>query len=113
MGEEMLASGLPIKTTAIGHLYANELRDIRARRARLRIEAASLPGEAERIEPCVDHGTVGLALSGGGIRSATFSLGVLQAMARLDQLRFVDYLSAVSGGGYIGSCAASLLSAEP
>jgi len=45
----------------------------------------------------------GLALSGGGIRSATFSLGVLQRLARARLLERVDYLSTVSGGGYIGS----------
>ncbi len=46
---------------------------------------------------------MGLALSGGGIRSATFSLGVMQALAEKDVLRKMDYLSTVSGGGYIGS----------
>jgi len=46
---------------------------------------------------------VGLAFSGGGIRSATFNLGVLQALAELKLLGRVDYLSTVSGGGYIGS----------
>ncbi len=46
---------------------------------------------------------VGLALSGGGIRSATFNLGLLQAMWRFNVLNQVDYLSTVSGGGYIGS----------
>jgi len=45
----------------------------------------------------------GLAFSGGGIRSATFNLGILQALERLGALRHVDYLSTVSGGGYIGS----------
>ncbi len=45
----------------------------------------------------------GLALSGGGIRSATFSLGIMQALAGHGLLRKVDYLSTVSGGGYIGS----------
>src|SRR6266545_4572818 len=44
----------------------------------------------------------GLALSGGGIRSATFNLGLLQAFAQLGVLRQVDYLSTVSGGGYVG-----------
>ena len=48
-------------------------------------------------------GLVGLAFSGGGIRSATFNLGVLQALAERKVLRTVDYLSTVSGGGYIGS----------
>src|SRR5690242_5431294 len=46
---------------------------------------------------------MGLAFSGGGIRSATFNLGVLQALAQLKLLRQFDYLSTVSGGGYIGS----------
>jgi predicted acylesterase/phospholipase RssA len=45
----------------------------------------------------------GLAFSGGGIRSATFNLGVLQGLAQGNCLRGVDYLSTVSGGGYIGS----------
>ena len=63
-------------------------------------------------------GAWGLALSGGGIRSATFSLGVLQALAQaeLDDgkgrktawLRLFDYLSTVSGGGYLGAFFASL-----
>jgi hypothetical protein len=44
-----------------------------------------------------------LCLSGGGIRSATFNLGILQRLARLGLLTKIDYLSTVSGGGYIGS----------
>ena len=51
----------------------------------------------------VRMGGVGLALSGGGIRSATFGLGVLQALARERLLHKVDYLSSVSGGGYVAS----------
>jgi hypothetical protein len=45
---------------------------------------------------------VGLALSGGGMRSAAVCLGALQALNHNDALRNVDYLSTVSGGGYIG-----------
>ena len=48
-------------------------------------------------------GTVGLAFSGGGIRSATFNLGFLQGAAALGLLKQFDYLSTVSGGGYIGT----------
>jgi hypothetical protein len=44
---------------------------------------------------------LGLCFSGGGIRSATFNLGILQGLARLNVLEHVDYLSSVSGGGYI------------
>lgn len=46
---------------------------------------------------------VGLAFSGGGIRSATFNLGILQALKSLDLLKHIHYLSTVSGGGYIGA----------
>src|SRR5262245_3344993 len=56
---------------------------------------------------------VGLALSGGGIRSATFSLGVLQAMHDLGALRSVDYLSTVSGGGFCGSWWSAWLQRQP
>src|SRR5437667_11440459 len=51
---------------------------------------------------------IGLAFSGGGIRSATFNLGILQALATRDLLRGFDYLSTVSGGGFIGSWLAAL-----
>jgi len=44
-----------------------------------------------------------LCISGGGIRSATFALGALQELGRLGLLTQFDYLSTVSGGGYIGS----------
>ncbi len=46
---------------------------------------------------------IGLAISGGGIRSASFGLGVMQALVQRGVLEKVDYLSTVSGGGYIGS----------
>lgn len=47
--------------------------------------------------------TVALCLSGGGIRSATFSLGVLQGLAKQGLLGRFHYLSSVSGGGYIST----------
>ncbi len=85
-----------------------------------------------------DGGDYALALSGGGIRSATFSLGVMQALCKVpvppvhgaddeepphlpdgtpptadrrpfhDLLSRFDYLSSVSGGGYTGSFFCSL-----
>ncbi len=45
----------------------------------------------------------GLAISGGGIRSAAFGMGVLQGLAASKILSKIHYLSTVSGGGYIGS----------
>ncbi len=44
----------------------------------------------------------GLALSGGGIRSATYNLGLVQGLNRLELLGAFDYVSTVSGGGYLG-----------
>ena len=46
---------------------------------------------------------LGLALSGGGIRSASFAMGVTQALDKYQLFDEVDYLSTVSGGGYMGS----------
>ncbi len=57
----------------------------------------------------LQHDLVGLAFSGGGIRSATFNLGVLQALAKLKILHYVNYLSTVSGGGYIGGWLAAMI----
>jgi hypothetical protein len=68
--------------------------------------AERLAIEARRATYCLPvdktH-SVGLALSGGGMRSATFSLGVLIALGKRNLLPQFDYLSTVSGGGYLGS----------
>lgn len=56
---------------------------------------------------------LGLCFSGGGIRSATFCLGVLHALAELRILTRIDYLSTVSGGGYIGSWLTAWCSRTP
>jgi predicted acylesterase/phospholipase RssA len=67
-------------------------------------EAASKQARAARGEDAANiNAPVGLALSGGGIRSATFCLGVIQAFAQCDKLKKINYLSTVSGGGYVGS----------
>ncbi len=67
---------------------------------------------------------MGLAISGGGIRSATFSLGIIQRLAERQWpdgdphedgsglLKHLDYLSTVSGGGYIGSWLLSWIQRE-
>jgi len=46
---------------------------------------------------------VGVACSGGGIRSATVCLGFFQALAKRKLLQRVDYISTISGGGYFGA----------
>src|SRR5438034_2637663 len=54
-----------------------------------------------------------LCISGGGIRSATFGLGVLQGLARCGLLSKFHYLSTVSGGGYIGSWLSAWIKNHP
>jgi hypothetical protein len=51
----------------------------------------------------------GLALSGGGIRSATFCLGLLRSLAQSKALQRFDEMSTVSGGGYVGSMLGKML----
>src|ERR1043165_3371519 len=62
--------------------------------------------------PSPKLGLIGLCLSGGGIRSACFNLGVLQAAAECGILSRIDYLSTVSGGGYIGGCLSTILNSK-
>jgi len=57
--------------------------------------------------------TFGLAISGGGIRSATFGLGVLQGLAQAKLLSKIKYISTVSGGGYIGGWLVSWINRAP
>jgi predicted acylesterase/phospholipase RssA len=82
--------------------FREELEVVAGLRHRRRYHAHRSP------EPVVYHQAhraqlAGLAFSGGGIRSATFNLGVLQALAERRLLPAFDYLSTVSGGGYVGS----------
>jgi hypothetical protein len=91
-----------------------------ARRAVYAAELAPLAAklDAEEIERKLDGAMVkdfytwlhqngvrrsALCLSGGGIRSATFGLGLVQGIAGHGLLAQLDYLSSVSGGGYLGS----------
>lgn len=69
-------------------------------------ELADLDGRLRRFYAsvhAVEPSRSALCLSGGGIRSASFCLGVLQELARVGTLQRFNYLSTVSGGGYIGS----------
>lgn len=69
--------------------------------------------DPETADPTTAHKLTGLCLSGGGLRSAAFSLGALQALffhcgkrsakGRSD-LPMIDYISSVSGGGYMAAC---------
>jgi hypothetical protein len=116
-------------------VFDSERSCIAVRRARLQNESSptQVGTKPPAAPPPLDTNLVGLALSGGGIRSAAFCLGVLQALdavrcvkpptakagaagepqrpsAPLTLLERVDYLSTVSGGGYIGCSLAAGLS---
>jgi hypothetical protein len=96
-------------------LHASEIDAITQRRRLVLGEAAG----GNQTELNLPH--VGLALSGGGIRSATFALGLMRGLAQGQTpaalggdpaartltseglLGRIDYLSTVSGGGYVGA----------
>ena len=61
-----------------------------------------LPSFSGLVEPA-EGGKVGIACSGGGIRSASFNLGALQALQEKGVLKKSRYLAAVSGGSYIAA----------
>ncbi len=89
-------------------VFSRELLDIR-RRWENTYEDISVRRPHPSPGPTPDHGLVGLGLSGGGIRSATLNLGILQALDRAGVFDHVDYLSTVSGGGYLGSSISTLM----
>ena len=100
----------PLETSAAGVAEATPYEPwAKAHREGLTV----IGGEAERIRlrraNLADQGVPadaqvsGLAISGGGIRSATFGLGVMRELAALHLLHRFDYLSTVSGGSYVGS----------
>ncbi len=143
----------PIATVGIDAVIAAEAESIRRRRQQVaaRMQRSKLiedGGRARAASGCADDGqtdnpedgradgrnlgpVLGLAQSGGGIRSAAFCLGALQAMDAVVQagdapppthnvrpaadetpsvLDRFDYLSTVSGGGYIGASLVAALS---
>jgi hypothetical protein len=86
-----LDKGLSIPEGIVKDINRDERDEVYARR------------DAHGIATSKGVNASGLALSGGGIRSATFCLGVVQVLADRGLLKDVDFLSTVSGGGYTGS----------
>ena len=91
-------------------VWTTELEAIAVRRRALVAEnllkataVKAVASEGELGTRAMQSDLCGLAISGGGIRSATFGLGVLQGLSQVGLLGRFDYLSTVSGGGYIGS----------
>jgi len=94
-------------------MFATEIEEwVIPRRASQAARGYGRPTLASPTRPTVENDLYGIALSGGGMRSATFSLGVLQALSRHDMLEPADYLSTVSGGGYVGISLAGLCAEE-
>ena len=93
----------------LGKVFPAELDEIERRRQASKVAPLD---RSDHQEPTTDLGLTGIAVSGGGIRSASFSLGVIQGLVRKGWFRGADYISTVSGGGYTGSCISSLLN-EP
>jgi hypothetical protein len=95
--------------TKFHEVFAQEVAEISERRKKhgrpkivLEDEAAPTDGPpVKRPKPASN--VVGLALSGGGIRSAALCLGAMQALDSHKLIDKIDYLSTVSGGGYIGT----------
>jgi len=79
----------------LGVLHSTEWQDMPAITPDQEMNKCAI--EAHSLRP------FGVCISGGGIRSATFGLGILQGLAERGLLPFIDYLSTVSGGGYIGT----------
>jgi len=84
-------------------VFGNVLDDELARVNKAREMRNTGYPESEKVCAAHEDNLIGLAFSGGGIRSATFNLGILQALAEKGLLHKIDYLSTVSGGGYVGS----------
>lgn len=96
-----LDEGAPTAVKAqIKQINSDERHEVLARRIKHQIA---------RDDKDATFDAIGLALSGGGIRSATFCLGVVQTLAERNLMKHVDYMSTVSGGGYIGSFISSLI----
>lgn len=107
--------GLDSGSTFAGKDQAGVIRDEEKREIGRRRKAITgqpqHPGVPDEPVPEIDD-VVGLAISGGGIRSATFALGVVQGLVRRGMLQHVDVMSTVSGGGYLGSFLSSFLNTD-
>ncbi|MCP5111764.1 MAG: hypothetical protein GY953_13120, partial [bacterium] len=91
-----------------GEVFKEELQEVQKRWE----QAYGADGQGRQLagveSPTPGHELVGLAFSGGGIRSATINLGIAQALHQRGVFGHVDYMSTVSGGGYLGSSISTL-----
>jgi hypothetical protein len=99
---------MTIAANSFDEVLEDELHEIRKRRKK----AGMWDDETDRqiSDDELRESLTGVALSGGGVRSAAFGLGFLQGLYSAGYLRLVDYLSTVSGGGYAGALVSSEIS---
>ncbi len=91
-------------------VFREELADIRERWANAYPGMTQARrGHCKKQEPTPRHNLIGLGMSGGGIRSATINTGILQTFHRKGVFDHIDYMSTVSGGGYLGSSISTLM----
>lgn len=87
-------------TLSFAEVFSREKATVGAEKKRRKIDRLGI-GKDE--DATTEKPQVGVALSGGGIRSAAFSLGVLQGLSANKAFESIDFLSTVSGGGYTGA----------
>jgi len=98
----------PLFTRDFSEVLAREKIYINQRR--IKAEKELSPDGQEKVKIDSKNRPIGLAFSGGGIRSASFNFGIIQGLSKFGLLPLVDYVTSVSGGGFTGSCLTSLLS---
>jgi hypothetical protein len=87
-------------TVLFSKVREEELKDIQQRREKVHLSTK------------LEDNLVGLSLSGGGVRSACFATGFIQALHAKGLWKWIDYLSTVSGGGYLGAFLSSAVVKE-
>lgn len=81
-------------------VFGEELKFVRER---WEAKARERPDWDEKLKAFSPNDLRGVALSGGGIRSASFCMGAVQALHVAGVIDRLHYMSTVSGGGYTGS----------
>src|ERR1039458_114336 len=94
---------MPGQIASFEKVLTDELSELDERRRKLFSGERPRGDQGSAAENALAFDALGIGLSGGGIRSATFNLGILQGLAAKGLLPYVDYLSTISGGGYIGT----------
>lgn len=96
-------------------VFRDEVTELKARWAQL-ASKRDAPTDQKNVrkfqpttKPALEHGLVGIGYSGGGIRSAALNLGITQALHQRGVFDHIDYMSTVSGGGYLGSSISTIM----